>query len=159
MAQAQKIPDRMTAIAISTPGGPRVLKAEKRNVPELGQGEILIRVRAAGVNRPDVLQRMGAYAPPPGAPLTPGLEIAGEVVATGSGVARYKPGARVCALVPGGGYDEYCIAAEANALPVPGGLTMVEAGAIPETFFTVWTNVFDRAALKAGESLLVHGGS
>ncbi|MGE3831116.1 MAG: alcohol dehydrogenase catalytic domain-containing protein, partial [Parvibaculaceae bacterium] len=153
------LPHETTAIAISAPGGPEVLKPGRLPVPQPGSGELLVKVAAAGVNRPDVLQRMGAYAPPPGAPLTPGLEIAGEVVAVGSGVTRYKPGDRVCALVPGGGYAEYCIAAEANALPVPGDLTMVEAGAIPETFFTVWTNVFDRAALKAGESLLVHGGS
>ena len=153
------LPSEMTAIAITAPGGPEALKPVRLAVPLPGTGELLIRVAAAGVNRPDVLQRMGAYAPPPGAPLTPGLEIAGEVVASGSGVARYKPGDRVCALVPGGGYAEYCVAAEANALPVPEGLTMIEAGAIPETFFTVWTNVFDRAGLKAGESLLVHGGS
>ena len=153
------LPSDMTAIAISSPGGPEVLKPERIAVPKPGEGEILVKVAAAGVNRPDVLQRMGAYAPPPGAPLTPGLEIAGQVVAIGPGTRRYKAGESVCALVPGGGYAEYCLAAEANTLPVPAKLTMIEAGAVPETFFTVWTNVFDRAALKAGESLLVHGGS
>jgi NADPH2:quinone reductase len=120
---------------------------------------VLIKVEAAGVNRPDVLQRQGAYPPPPGAPATPGLEVAGRIVELGEGVRRYRRGDAVCALVPGGGYAEYCMAAEDNALPVPKGLSMVEAAAIPETFFTVWTNVLDRAALKAGETLLVHGGS
>lgn len=149
----------MTAIAISKPGGPEVLEPVRLAVPEPGEGQVLVRVRAAGVNRPDVLQRMGAYPPPPGAPATPGLEIAGEVVAIGRGVGRYEAGDRVCALVPGGGYAEYCVVAEANALPVPPGLGMTEAAAIPETFFTVWTNVFDRGALKPAETLLVHGGS
>ena len=122
-------------------------------------GEILVRVKAAGVNRPDVLQRQGAYPPPPGAPETPGLEIAGEVTALGEGVKRYEAGDRVCALVPGGGYAEYAVVHEDNALPVPPGLSFSEAAAIPETFFTVWTNVFDRGRLKEGETLLVHGGS
>lgn len=149
----------MTAIAISKPGGPEVLEPVRLAVPEPGEGQVLVRVRAAGVNRPDVLQRVGAYPPPPGAPATPGLEIAGEVVAIGRGVGRYEAGDRVCALVPGGGYAEYCVVAEANALPVPPGLGMTEAAAIPETFFTVWTNVFDRGALKPAETLLVHGGS
>jgi NADPH:quinone reductase len=153
------VPSDMTAIAIASPGGPDVLKPARMPVPKPAAGELLVKVEAAGVNRPDVLQRMGAYAPPPGAPLTPGLEIAGAVVAVGPETKRYRVGDKVCALVPGGGYAEYCVAAEANALPIPSGLSMVEAGAIPETFFTVWTNVFDRAALKAGESLLVHGGS
>jgi NADPH2:quinone reductase len=120
---------------------------------------VLIRVEAAGVNRPDILQRQGGYAPPPGAPATPGLEVAGRVVKSGAAVGRYKEGDAVCALVPGGGYAEYCVAAEDNALPVPQGISMTEAGAIPETFFTVWTNVFDKAGLKPGETLLVHGGS
>jgi NADPH2:quinone reductase len=149
----------MKAIAISRPGGPEVLEPVRLAVPEPGEGQVLVRVRAAGVNRPDVLQRMGAYPPPPGAPATPGLEIAGEIVALGRGVERYETGDLVCALVPGGGYAEYCVVAEANALPVPPGLGMTEAAAIPETFFTVWTNVFDRGALKPGETLLVHGGS
>ena len=128
-------------------------------VPVPKSGEILVKVKAAGVNRPDVLQRQGGYPPPPGAPDTPGLEIAGEVVALGDGVKRYEAGDRVCALVPGGGYAEYAVVHEDNALPVPPGLSFTEAAAIPETFFTVWTNVFDRGRLKEGETLLVHGGS
>lgn len=159
MAQAQKIPDRMTAIAISAAGGPRVLKPEKRNVPELGQGEILIRVRAAGVNRPDVAQRKGVYPPPPGASDLPGLEVSGEVAAVGEGVSRWRVGDEVCALTPGGGYAEYAKVHETNALPLPAGFTFTEAAALPETFFTVWHNVFERGALKKGETFLVHGGS
>jgi NADPH:quinone reductase len=116
-------------------------------------------VAAAGVNRPDILQRMGGYPPPAGAPLTPGLEVAGEVMALGEGVKRYSLGDQVCALVPGGGYAEYCVAAEDNTLPVPAGLSMIEAAALPETYFTVWTNVFQRGALKTGETILIHGGS
>ena len=127
--------------------------------PEAGAGQILIKVAAAGVNRPDILQRMGGYPPPAGAPLTPGLEVAGEVVALGAGVKRYRLGDHVCALVPGGGYAEFCVAAEDNALPVPAGFSLVEAAALPETYFTVWTNVFQRGALKAGETILIHGGS
>ncbi len=149
----------MTAIAIDSPGGPEVLKPKTLSRPEPKDGEILVKVAAAGVNRPDVLQRQGGYPPPPGAPETPGLEIAGEVVALGPGVSRFKTGDKVCALVAGGGYAEYCVVAEANALPVPKGLTLIEAAALPETFFTVWTNVFERAALKPGEIFLVHGGS
>ena len=149
----------MTAIAITAPGGPEVLKSVRLPVPEPKTGELLVRVRAAGVNRPDVLQRQGAYPPPPGAPDTPGLEIAGEVVALGARVQRFEAGDKVCALVPGGGYAEYAVVHEENALPVPPGLSLVEAGALPETFFTVWTNVFDRGQLKPGETLLVHGGS
>jgi NADPH2:quinone reductase len=153
------LPDSMTAIAISRPGGPEVLEPTSLPVPQPGENEILVAVAAAGVNRPDVLQRQGGYPPPPGAPETPGLEIAGEVVAVGSGVRRYRPGDRVCALVAGGGYAEYCAVAEANALPIPGDLSMVEAAGLPETFFTVWTNVFTRGRLQDGEILLVHGGS
>jgi len=149
----------MTAIAITSPGGPEVLRPVRLPVPVPKPGEILVRVRAAGVNRPDVLQRQGAYPPPPGAPETPGLEIAGEVTALGEGVKRYEAGDRVCALVPGGGYAEYAVVHEDNALPVPPGLSFSEAAAIPETFFTVWTNVFDRGGLKEGETLLIHGGS
>jgi NADPH2:quinone reductase len=149
----------MTAIAITSPGGPEVLRPVRLPVPVPGHGEILVRVRAAGVNRPDVLQRQGAYPPPPGAPETPGLEIAGEVAALGDGVKRYEAGDRVCALVPGGGYAEFAVAHADNALPVPPGLSFAEAAAIPETFFTVWTNVFDRGRLREGETLLVHGGS
>jgi NADPH:quinone reductase len=147
--------NHMNAIAILD----QKLVLEKIARPEAGMGQILIKVAAAGVNRPDILQRMGGYPPPAGAPLTPGLEVAGEVVALGAGVSRYRLGDQVCALVPGGGYAEYCVAAEDNALPVPAGFSMIEAAALPETFFTVWTNVFQRGALKAGETLLVHGGS
>ena len=149
----------MTAIAIREPGGPEVLVPERVEVPRPGTGQVLIKVAAAGVNRPDILQRQGGYPPPPGAPLTPGLEIAGEVVAVGEGVRRYGLGDKVCALVPGGGYAEHCLAAEDNALPIPAGLSMEEAAGLPETYFTVWTNVFQRGALKAGETLLVHGGT
>jgi len=153
------LPDTMTAIAISRPGGPEVLVATSLPVPQPGESEVLVAVEAAGVNRPDVLQRQGGYPPPPGAPETPGLEIAGNVVAAGPGVRRYRLGDRVCGLVAGGGYAEYCTVAEANALPIPGDLSPVEAGGLPETFFTVWTNVFTRGNLKPGETLLVHGGS
>ncbi|PSJ58430.1 NAD(P)H-quinone oxidoreductase [Kumtagia ephedrae] len=159
MAGDVKIPARMTAVAISQPGGPLVLKPEKRMVPEPGKGEILIRVRAAGVSRPDVMQRKGAYPPPPGASDLPGLEVAGEVAALGAGARRWRVGDAVCALAPGGGYAEFCKVPEAQALPVPAGFTMTEAAALPETFFTVWHNVFERGALKPGETLLVHGGT
>lgn len=153
------LPREMTAIAITTPGGPEVLKPQQTAVPDLKDYEVLIKVAAAGVNRPDVLQRQGGYPPPPGAPSTPGLEVAGHIVAKGASVKRYKEGDAVCALVPGGGYAEYCAAAADNALYVPNGISMIEAGGIPETFFTVWTNVFERAGLKPQETLLVHGGS
>jgi putative PIG3 family NAD(P)H quinone oxidoreductase len=149
----------MTAIAISEPGGPLVLKPEKRPLPEPKPGEILIKVRAAGVNRPDVLQRQGAYPPPPGASDLPGLEAAGEVAALGEGVKRWKIGDPVTALTPGGGYAEFCLVHETNALPIPHGLTFTEAAAVPETFFTVWHNVFERGGLKPKETFLVHGGS
>ena len=153
------LPAQMTAIAIRSPGGPEVLSAEPRPVPKPGDGEILIEVAAAGVNRPDVMQRMGLYPPPPGAPDIPGLEIAGEVVACGTSVTRWKEGDKVMALVVGGGYAEFCIAHESHALPVPAGLSLTEAAAIPETFFTVWYNAFERGRLAARETLLVHGGS
>lgn len=149
----------MTAISIREPGGPEVLVPERIAMPQAGTGQVLVKVAAAGVNRPDVLQRLGGYAPPPGAPATPGLEVAGEIVAVGEAVRRYQVGDQVCALVPGGGYAEYCVAHEDNALPVPAGLSLTEAAGLPETYFTVWTNVFQRGALKAGETLLVHGGS
>ena len=149
----------MIAIAITTPGGPEVLQPVKLKVPVPKPGEILVKVKAAGVNRPDMLQRQGGYPPPPGAPDTPGLEIAGEVVGLGLSVKRYEVGDRVCGLVPGGGYAEFCLVHEDNALPVPPGLSFVEAAAIPETFFTVWTNVFERGRLQPGETLLIHGGS
>jgi NADPH2:quinone reductase len=153
------LPATMTAIAIRAPGGPDVLVPEQRPVPSPGEGEILVKVAAAGVNRPDVMQRKGLYPPPAGAPDIPGLEIAGVVVACGAGVKRWKIGDQVTALVIGGGYAEYCLAHEGHALPVPSGLSMAEAAAIPETFMTVWHNVFERGHLKAGETLLVHGGS
>jgi NADPH2:quinone reductase len=149
----------MTAIEIRTPGGPEMLVPTKRPVPVPGETEILVRVEAAGVNRPDVMQRQGNYPMPPGAPDIPGLEIAGEVVARGSRATRFAIGDKVTALVLGGGYAEYCKVDETNALPVPKGASMVEAAAIPETFFTVWPNVFERGGLKKGETLLVHGGS
>jgi putative PIG3 family NAD(P)H quinone oxidoreductase len=152
-------PSRMTTIAIRAPGGPEVLVPEERDVPSPGAGEILVKVAAAGVNRPDVMQRMGLYPPPKGASDIPGLEIAGEVAALGSGVTRFKIGDKVMALVAGGGYAQFCPVHESNALPALAPLTMVEAGAIPETFFTVWHNVFERGALERGETLLVHGGS
>jgi NADPH2:quinone reductase len=153
------LPVRMTAIAIRAPGGPEMLVPEERPVPAPGTGEILVKVAAAGVNRPDVMQRMGLYPPPKGASDIPGLEIAGEVVAIGDGVSRWKAGDRVTALVAGGGYAEYCPVHETNALPSPQGLSEIEAAAIPETFFTVWHNAFQRGALSRGETLLIHGGS
>lgn len=153
------VPSRMTAIGIVSPGGPEVLVPEERPVPAPGAGEILVKVAAAGVNRPDVMQRKGLYPPPPGAPDIPGLEIAGTVVALGEGVTRWKIGDAVCALVVGGGYAEYCLAHESHALSIPAGISLTQAAAIPETFFTVWHNVFERGALKSGETLLVHGGS
>jgi NADPH2:quinone reductase len=148
----------MTAIGIKAPGGPEALVPEERPVPTPGEGELLIRVRAAGVNRPDVMQRKGLYPPPPGASEIPGLEIAGEIAALGPAIKRWKEGDRVMALVSGGGYAEYCVATATHTLPVSG-LPLDEAAAVPETFFTVWHNVFERGALKAGETFLVHGGS
>ena len=153
------LPATMTVIAIPAPGGPEALVAETRPLPVPGPGEILVKVAAAGVNRPDVLQRQGGYPPPKGASDIPGLEFAGEVVGLGEGATRFPLGAQVTALVPGGGYAEYAVVAEANALPVPKGLSMIEAAAIPETFFTVWSNVFDRGGLKPGDVFLVHGGT
>ncbi|HVX78067.1 MAG TPA: NAD(P)H-quinone oxidoreductase [Bradyrhizobium sp.] len=155
----EKVPSQMTVIGISKPGGPEVLKPETRAVPAPGPGEILVKVAAAGVNRPDVAQRSGIYPPPPGASDLPGLEIAGEVVAVGSGARRHKIGDKVMSLVAGGGYAQYCIAQDDQAMAVPPALSMAEAGAIPETLMTVWHNVFERGGLKAGETLLVHGGS
>jgi putative PIG3 family NAD(P)H quinone oxidoreductase len=149
----------MIAIAIRAPGGPEMLVPEKRPLPDLGASDILVRVRAAGVNRPDVMQRRGLYPPPPGAPDIPGLEIAGEVAASGPDARRFAVGDAVTALVPGGGYAEYCKVHETNALPVPRGFSLVEAAAIPETFFTVWPNLFERGRLAAGETVLIHGGS
>ena len=155
----EKLPAQMTAVAISKPGGPEVLIPEQRPVPQPGPDEILINVQAAGVNRPDVAQRSGSYPPPPGASDLPGLEVAGIVAAVGSNAKRHKVGDRVMSLVAGGGYAQYCIAQDAQAMAVPPALTMAEAGALPETLMTVWHNVFERGALKPGETLLVHGGS
>src|SRR5918999_633406 len=152
-------PHHMTAMAIRAPGGPEALVPEERPVPQPGPGEILVKVAAAGVNRPDVMQRQGLYPPPKGAPDIPGLEIAGEVAALGDNVTRWKPGDKVMALVIGGGYAEFCLAHEGHALSVPQKFSMAEAAAVPETFFTVWHNVFERGALKSGETLLVHGGT
>lgn len=149
----------MQAVEISQAGPPEVLRIATRPVPVPTEGEVLIRVAAAGVNRPDCLQRAGGYPPPPGASDLPGLEIAGTVVATGPGVSAPAIGEQVCALVTGGGYAQYCVAPAGQCLPVPAALSLVEAAAIPETFFTVWTNVFERGHLKTGESLLVHGGA
>jgi NADPH2:quinone reductase len=155
----EKLPAQMTVIGISTPGGPEVLVPETRPVPQPKHGEILIKVAAAGVNRPDVAQRSGSYPPPPGASDLPGLEISGEVVALGDGVTKHKLGDKVMSLVAGGGYAQYCIAQDAQAMTVPAGFSMTEAGATAETLMTVWHNVFERGGLKAGETLLVHGGS
>jgi putative PIG3 family NAD(P)H quinone oxidoreductase len=156
---ATALPETMTAIEIKAPGGPEVLVPAVRPVPQPKPGEVLIRVAAAGVNRPDMLQRQGGYAPPPGASDIPGLEVAGTVVALGPGVTRWRQGDQVCALVAGGGYAEFCSAPEPQCLPVPAGLDLTRAAALPETYFTVWTNVFERGRLKAAETLLVHGGS
>lgn len=153
------LPERMTAIAISEPGGPEVLRPEQCAVPRPGEGQVLVRVAFAGVNRPDVLQRMGRYPPPEGASPILGLEIAGEVVATGGDVPGEMNGQEVCALVTGGGYAEYCLADWRHCLPVPGGLSLAEAAALPETLFTVWHNVFERGWASEGETLLVHGGT
>jgi len=154
-----KLPAQMTVVAISKPGGPEVLLPETRAVPVPHPGEILVKVEAAGVNRPDVAQRSGSYPPPPGASDLPGLEIAGDVVALGDGAVRHKIGDKVMSLVAGGGYAQYCIAQDGQAMTVPPALSMQEAGALPETLMTVWHNVFERGALKAGETLLIHGGS
>ncbi|MCH8183694.1 MAG: NAD(P)H-quinone oxidoreductase [Proteobacteria bacterium] len=153
------LPATMTAIEVSEPGGPEALKPVSQPLPSVGAGEILIKVAAAGINRADILQRRGFYPPPPGAPNTPGLEAAGTVAALGAGVSGFAIGDEVCCLLAGGGYAEYCAVPAPQVLPVPKGLSMVEAGAVPETFFTVWTNVFDQAGLKSGERFLVHGGS
>ena len=153
------LPSEMTAIEITEPGGPEVLRPVLRPLPEPALGEVLIEVAAAGVNRPDTMQRQGLYPPPPGASDLPGLEVSGTVVANGPGARRYEVGAAVCALTHGGGYAEYCTAPETQTLPVPAGLSVTDAAGLPETCFTVWTNAFERARLRAGERLLVHGGS
>ncbi|WP_170448567.1 NAD(P)H-quinone oxidoreductase [Ruegeria arenilitoris] len=153
------MPQMMRAIEITTPGGPDVLKLTERPMPEPGHGQVVLKVAYAGVNRPDALQRAGAYDPPPGASDLPGLEASGEVVAIGSGVSGLALGDQVCALLPGGGYAEYVVTPAAHCLPVPSGLSLKQAACLPETFFTVWSNVFTRGGLKAGERFLVHGGS
>jgi len=158
-AAANALPATMTAVLITAPGAPEVLVAGPRPTPTPGAQEVLIQVAAAGVNRPDVMQRRGLYPAPPGASDIPGLEIAGTVVALGAGATRFKIGDQVCGLVTGGGYAQYCPAPEATLLPIPAGFSLIEAAALPETFFTVWSNVFDRGRLKAGETLLVHGGT
>lgn len=155
----QSVPEAMMAIAIAKPGPPDVLTAVERPTPHPGPGEVLIEVAAAGINRPDILQRLGGYPPPPGASDLPGLEVAGTVVVAGADVPWPRPGDRVCALVNGGGYAQYALAPAPQCLPVPRGLSMAEAAALPETFFTVWTNVFDRCALTPAETFLVHGGA
>jgi len=155
----EQLPTHMTVIGISKPGGPEVLVPETRALPVAGPGEILVRVAAAGVNRPDVAQRSGAYPPPPGASDLPGLEISGEVVAVGAGAHRHQLGDKVMSLVAGGGYAQYCIAQDAQAMAVPAALSMLQAGALPETLMTVWHNVFERGGLQPGETLLIHGGS
>lgn len=154
------IPAEMTAIEIAGSGGPpEVLRPTRRPVPELKAGEVLIRVAAAGVNRPDVLQRRGNYPPPPGVTDIPGLEVSGEIVRVAEGVTTWRVGEKVCALIAGGGYAEYASAPAVQCLPVPAGVSLEEAAGLPETFFTVYLNVFERAALQPGETLLVHGGS
>ena len=153
------VPDTMLAIDPAAPGGPEVLVPVRRAVPVPGAGELLVRTAAAGVNRPDVVQRQGNYPPPPGAPSIPGLEIAGEVVALGDDVDPALLGTHVCALIAGGGYAEYAVVPAAHCLPVPAALTLVEAAALPETLFTVWTNLFERAFAVEGDTVLVHGGT
>jgi putative PIG3 family NAD(P)H quinone oxidoreductase len=153
------IPDQMTVIEIAGPGGPEQLQVGRRPVPVPGEGEVLVRVAAAGINRPDIMQRQGRYPPPPGASDIPGLEISGEIAALGPGTSGVAVGDRVTALVPGGGYAAYAVAAAPLCLPVPSGLSIVEAAALPETFFTVWTNLFERGGCKAGDRVLIHGGT
>jgi NADPH2:quinone reductase len=159
MSSVAKIPAEMRCVEIKTPGGPEVLVAATRPVPVPKAGEVLIAVRAAGVNRPDIMQRIGMYPPPPGAPDLPGLEVSGIVVAHGEGVAAPAIGTGVCALIAGGGYAEYATAPASSCLPIPEGIDFEGAAGLPETFFTVWHNVFERGALKAGEVFLVHGGT
>ena len=159
MSVSELLQKEMTAVVISEPGGPEVLKPETVAVPQVGEGDVLIRVAAAGVNRPDVVQRMGLYPAPPGASPLPGLEVSGTVVALGDGVEPEWIGRKVCALTNGGGYAEFCVAPAAQCLPVPEGLTMAEAAALPETLFTVWGNLFNRGFAREDETVLVHGGT
>lgn len=153
------LPNTMNVIEITAPGAPETLAVRQRPLPAPAAGEVLIKVAAAGINRPDCLQRQGSYPPPPGASDIPGLEVAGTVVALGSGVSDWQVGDAVCALLTGGGYAAYCTAPAAQCLPIPAGLSVQQAAALPETFFTVWSNVFDRGRLQRGETLLVHGGT
>lgn len=153
------LPDEMAFVLLDGFGGPEVLKPDTMPVPQPAAGEVLIKVAAAGVNGPDIQQRIGRYNPPPGASQVPGLEVSGEIVALGAGTERFAVGDRVCALVAGGGYAEYCLAPELQVMPVPAGLSLRDAGGIPETYFTVWSNVFDTGRLSAGETFMVHGGS
>src|ERR1700690_3062738 len=153
------LPGEMTVVEIAAPGGPEQLKTALRPIPEPGDNEVLVRVEAAGVNRPDVMQRQGRYPPPPGASDLPGMEIAGEVVALGPNVSRRSIGDKITSLLPGGGYAAYAIAAAPLCMPIPTGLSMVEAAAIPETFMTVWTNLFERGGCKSGDIVLIHGGT
>jgi len=155
----QELPAQMRAIEISQPGGPEVLRPTQRPTPQARPGEVVIRVHTAGVNRPDCFQRAGSYAPPPGASDLPGLEVSGTVAAVGEGVTQWRSGEAVCALTPGGGYAQYCATPAVHCLPVPGGLDLTQAASLPETFFTVWINVFERAGLQPGETLLVQGGA
>jgi NADPH:quinone reductase len=153
------VPREMTVIEIAAPGGPEQLKIAMRPVPEPGEGEVLVRVAAAGVNRPDVMQRQGRYPPPPGASDLPGMEIAGEIVKLGANVAGLALGDKITSLLPGGGYAGYALAAAPLCMPLPAGLSLVEAAAIPETYMTVWTNLFERGGCKAGDTVLIHGGT
>ncbi|MEQ1518370.1 MAG: NAD(P)H-quinone oxidoreductase, partial [Usitatibacteraceae bacterium] len=159
MNSAIALPASMKFIAVSAPGAAEVMHVSTGPLPTVGANDVLIRVDFAGVNRPDVAQRSGTYAPPPGASPVMGLEVSGRIAAVGAAVVQWKVGDAVCALTPGGGYAEYCAAPAAHCLPVPAGLSMLEAAGVPENFFTVWVNVFDTCKLKAGESFLVHGGS
>src|ERR1700721_4125537 len=159
LENSMSVPAEMTVVEIAAPGGPEQLKLGQRPVPKPGDGEVLVRVAAAGVNRPDVMQRQGRYPPPAGASDLPGLEIAGEIAALGPKVSGLSIGDKVTALLSGGGYASYAVAAAPLCLPVPDGISMVEAAAIPETFFTVWTNLFDRGRCKAGDTVLIPGGT
>ena len=153
------LPREMTVVEIAAPGGPEQLKTAVRPIPQPGEGEVLVRVEAAGVNRPDVMQRQGRYPPPPGASDLPGMEIAGEIVALGAKVSGLSVGDKITSLLPGGGYAAYAVAAAPLCMPIPTGLSMVEAAAIPETYLTVWTNLFERGGCKSGDTVLIHGGT
>jgi NADPH2:quinone reductase len=153
------LPREMTVVEIASPGGPEQLKTAVRPIPQPGEGEVLVRVEAAGVNRPDVMQRQGRYPPPPGASDLPGMEVAGEIVALGPKVSDLSVGDKITSLLPGGGYAAYAVAAAPLCMPIPKGVSMVEAAAIPETYLTVWTNLFERGGCKSGDIVLIHGGT